>query len=202
VTESIPRVTRRRPTRAQTRRQLLDAAFAVFRRQGIANTSLADIAGAAGLTKGAVYSNFASKDELLLAIMEDHLIERMRNATEVFEGAAETAEAVREAGARLLAGVLSDADWHRLLLEYWTIAVHDPPVLARLADRRRELRAAVAKVIATAVRERNITLPIAPEELAVTLLALSNGLAVERSIDASAVPDDLFEKLLTLLVQP
>lgn len=202
MTESIPRVTRRRPTRSQTRRQLLDAAVEVFARRGIANTSLSDIAAAAGLTKGAVYSNFASKDELLLTIMEEHLIERMRHATEVFDGAAETAVAVREAGARLLAAVLADATWHRLFLEYWTLAMHDSAVLAELADRRRELRAAVARAIAAAAQARQVTLPISPEELAVTLLALSNGLAVERGIDEDAVPDGLFAKLLSLLVQP
>jgi AcrR family transcriptional regulator len=202
VTKSTPGVTRRRPTRSETRRALLDAAFAVFGRQGIARTSLSDIAAEAGLTKGAVYSNFASKDELLLAIMEDHLIERMHDATAVFDGLASTPEAVREAGARLLASMVSDATWHRLLLEYYTLAVHDATMLESLAARRGELRATVAAAIEAAATARGIVLPISPAELAVTLLALSNGFAMERAIDATAVPGDLFEKVLTLLVQP
>jgi AcrR family transcriptional regulator len=195
-------VTRRRPPRSATRQALLAAAVTVFARQGIARTSLSEIAAEAGLTKGAVYSNFASKDELLLAIMENHLIERMRDATSVFAGELSTPEAVREAGARLLTSLVADTTWHQLLLEYWTLAVHDETVMAKLAARRRELRATIATAIEAAADAHGVTLPIAPEHLAVTLMALSNGYAVERSIDEAAVPGDLFEKVLTLLVQP
>jgi AcrR family transcriptional regulator len=175
---------------------------AVFARQGIARTSLTDIAAEAGLTKGAVYSNFASKDELLLAIMESHLIERMQDATSVFAGDLATPDAVRAAGARLLASVVADATWHQLLLEYWTLAVHDETVMSKLAARRGEVRATVAAAIKAAASAHGVTLPISAEELTVTLMALSNGYAVERAIDAEAVPEHLFEKVLTLLVQP
>lgn len=194
-------MTRRRPPRSFTRQALLAAAITVFARQGIARTSLSEIAAEAGLTKGAVYSNFASKDELLLAIMENHLIERMKDATSVFDGELATPDAVRAAGARLLASVVADATWHQLLLEYWTMAVHDEAVMTKLSARRRELRATIASAIAAAADAHGVTLPITPEELAVTLMALSNGYAVERSIDESAVPPDLFQKVLTLLVQ-
>ncbi len=199
MTKSTPR---RRPTRSETRSALLAAAFQVFGRQGIANTSLSEIAAEAGLTKGAVYSNFASKDELLLTIMEDHLIERMQDATAVFDSDLSTPDAVRAAGARLLASMVSDATWHGLLLEYWTIARHDEALLTRLATKRREVRTVVAKAIAMAADTHQVTLPITPEELTVTLMALSNGYAMERGIDESSVPPDLFEKVLALLVQP
>jgi AcrR family transcriptional regulator len=194
--------TRRRPARSETRSALLAAAFRVFGRQGIANTSLSEIAAEAGLTKGAVYSNFASKDELLLAIMESHLIERMQDATAVFDSDLSTPDAVRAAGARLLTSMVANANWHALLLEYWTIARHDEALLARLSAKRREVRTVVAKAIAKAADTHRVTLPISPEELAVTLMALSNGYAMERGIDETAVPPDLFEKVLALLVRP
>ena len=54
-----------------TRRHLLDAAATVFARQGFHGASLDDVAAVAGFTKGAVYSNFASKDDLFLAVFED-----------------------------------------------------------------------------------------------------------------------------------
>lgn len=181
---------------------MLDAAFAVFGRQGIANTTLSEIAAEAGLTKGAVYSNFASKDDLLLAIMEDHLIERMMDATAVFEGELSTPDAVRAAGARLLSALVEDATWHRLLLEYWTLNRTDQRVMTALATRRREARATISAAIAKAAKAHGVTLPITPDELTVTLMALSNGYAIERGIDEDAVPAHLFEKVLTLLVQP
>lgn len=56
--------------REQTRAALLAAAERLWAERGIHGASLDDIAAAAGLTKGAVYSNFAGKTDLLLALME------------------------------------------------------------------------------------------------------------------------------------
>jgi AcrR family transcriptional regulator len=65
---------RRRLTRAEAKAQrledLLAAAEALFLRNGYFNTTLDEIAAEAGMTKGAVYSNFASKEELFLTFME------------------------------------------------------------------------------------------------------------------------------------
>lgn len=60
----------REESKARTRRDLLRAASRLFVRNGFVATSLADIAEEAGLTKGAVYSNFESKEELFLALLE------------------------------------------------------------------------------------------------------------------------------------
>lgn len=193
---------RRRPSRAETRRRIIDAATAVFARQGIAATSLNDIAAEAGLTKGAVYSNFTGRDDLVLTIMEEHMVERMERATTVFAELADLDEATTEAGARLLEGIGSDATWHRLLLEYWGLAMRNPAVHSGLAERRARLREAVTAAISKAAALHGVDLPLAPEHLAVVVLALSNGLAVERGIDAGAVPPTLFGDVLKLLVAP
>ncbi len=49
---------------------LLDAATRVFSERGVANTTLNDIASAAGLTRGAVYWHFENKDALIKALWE------------------------------------------------------------------------------------------------------------------------------------
>src|SRR6201996_8512282 len=64
--------TRTRPTRDDTRDKLFEAAARVFEEQGIGGASIDAIAEAAGFTRGAFYSNFASKDELIVAMLEDH----------------------------------------------------------------------------------------------------------------------------------
>ena len=56
--------------RALTRRHLLEAAGVVFARQGFHGATLDEVAATAGFTKGAVYSNFTSKDDLFLALGE------------------------------------------------------------------------------------------------------------------------------------
>jgi len=59
--------------RAQTRALLLQAAASVYARCGFNGATLDEVAAEAGFTKGAVYDHFGSKENLLLALMEEHL---------------------------------------------------------------------------------------------------------------------------------
>src|ERR1700751_812413 len=70
--------TRARPTRDDTRDKLFEAAARVFEEQGIGGASIEAIAAAAGFTRGAFYSNFASKDELIIAMIGNHVEQSIR----------------------------------------------------------------------------------------------------------------------------
>ena len=61
----------REESKARTRSELLRAASRLFLRNGFVDTSLSDIAEEAALTKGAVYSNFESKEDLFLALLQE-----------------------------------------------------------------------------------------------------------------------------------
>src|SRR6201986_581412 len=76
---------RTRPTRDDTRDKLFEAAAQVFEEQGINGASIEAIAAAAGFTRGAVYSNFKSKDELIIAMLEDHVEQSMRRNLDLLE---------------------------------------------------------------------------------------------------------------------
>lgn len=54
----------------QTKHELLDAAIVLFLRQGIANTTLKDIADEAGKTRGAIYWHFDNKDAVIQALWD------------------------------------------------------------------------------------------------------------------------------------
>jgi AcrR family transcriptional regulator len=190
---------RTRPTRAETRQAVLDAAFEVFSSRGIAASSLTDVAAAAGLTKGAVYSNFDSKDELVLALMEEHAGHRIRASLDAIDHAA-PAEVFPQVAAVLVHEMRADAAWHRLLAEYFAMAHHDPQKRAALRERRREVRATIARAVERVGTELALPLPLPAPDLAVVLLALSNGLGVETDIDPDGVPDDLLARVLTLIV--
>jgi AcrR family transcriptional regulator len=192
--------TRRRPTREQTRERVLDAAARVFANRGFAAASLDDVAAAAGLTKGAIYSNFRGKDELILALMEQRIVARTSAAADAFARAADADGGVEDTGARLIEAVHADADWQRLFIEYWAHAMREPELRARLAQRRRDLRSAIARSIERVADEHSLDLGIAPEHAAVVILALSNGLAIEGLLDPEAVPADLFGRVLARLV--
>src|SRR5258708_34178498 len=69
---------RTRPTRDDTCEKLFEAAARVFEEQGIGGASIEAVAAAAGFTRGAFYSNFKSKDELIIAMIEDHVEQSIR----------------------------------------------------------------------------------------------------------------------------
>lgn len=190
---------RRRPARAETRQRILDAAAAVFAERGIEAGSLDQVAAAAGLTKGAIYSSFSGKDDLVLALMEEHVAGRLGAATEAASSAGSFSEASFDAGGRLLEAVHADPAWHRLFLELWGRAMRDPAVHAELAERRREVRARLAAAVQRVADERGVELALPADQAATVILALSNGFAIEGGIEKESVPDDLFGRVLSLL---
>lgn len=174
----------------------------VFARNGFAAASIDDVARAAGLTKGAVYSNFADKSELILVLMEDHIGQR---ATATLRALAldesdSTSEIVRAVGSTLSAAARSDPEWQQLFLEYWLRAMRDPAIKDNLRARRRAQRRRIAEAIDTVTRERDIELTVTADEAAIALLALSNGLAIENLLDPSTVSEELFGALLAGLI--
>src|ERR1700742_3107941 len=69
---------RTRPTRDDTCEKLFEAAARVFEDQGIGGASIEAIEAAGGFRRGAFYSNFKSKDELIIAMIEDHVAQSIR----------------------------------------------------------------------------------------------------------------------------
>ena len=62
--QDMPRKTKEEAQ--ETRQRILDAAERVFQMQGVSRTSLAHIADAAGVTRGAIYWHFRNKADLVL----------------------------------------------------------------------------------------------------------------------------------------
>lgn len=185
-----------RPLRSEVRRQVLDAALAVFAQKGFDGASMDDVAAAAGFTKGALYSNFAGKDDLFLALMDQQVARRISLISDLLAANAIDPTAI---GHALTEAAIDDRDWQLLFFEYWARAVRDPAIRERfLADRRR-LRSTIADVTQRLLDEtgRGSTMPV--EQLTIVLLALSNGLAVEGLIDPTDVPGDIFATVLTTL---
>jgi AcrR family transcriptional regulator len=81
---------------ARTRRQLVDSALFLFERDGFDRTSLQHIVERAGLTKGAFYHHFESKEDLLWHIQDEYLDAQIKSAQEIVARCAEPAEQVRE----------------------------------------------------------------------------------------------------------
>src|SRR3979490_1392572 len=74
---------RTRPTRDDTREKPFEAEARGSGEQGIGGASIETLAAAAGFSRGAFYSNFKSKDELIIAMLEDHLEQTTRRNLEL-----------------------------------------------------------------------------------------------------------------------
>jgi AcrR family transcriptional regulator len=191
---------RQRPTRAQTRQRLLQAAGEVFAQRGYDRASLDDVAIAAGLTKGAVYSSFASKDDLFYALMRERIDERLALVTEAVERDATVREIASDASSGMAQLMSSQRDWHLLFIEFWARAVRDPDLHDEFARERRSVRALIAQFLEARAAEAGVNLPAPAEQLAVVVLALSNGIAIEHLADPDTVDPSIFGVALNLLL--
>ncbi|MGW0770487.1 TetR/AcrR family transcriptional regulator [Streptomyces sp. NPDC002676] len=138
--ETPKRVTRRR---VRTRARLLDAAFAVFAAKGFGRVSIEEICEAAGFSRGAFYSNFATLDELFFALYRERaeLI-----ATQVADALAQDGPGLDVPAAvdRVTEVLLLDVDWLLVKTDFLVHAARDPAVAQSLLDHRTRLREAIA----------------------------------------------------------
>jgi AcrR family transcriptional regulator len=188
-----------RPRKDEVRERVLQAAGQVFAERGFASASLDQVAAAAGFTKGAVYSNFGSKDELFLALMEAEGVRRIDAVEAALRTTGDLPRALAAVGAELSR---RDTPWQLLFLEFWQRAVRDAEVRQAFVASRRTLRARVTEVVERFLSERPVRSGWDAASLTVVLLALSNGLALEALPDPDAVPGDLLTRVLTELVGP
>lgn len=106
--------TPRQQQKEKTRQRLLDVAISEFGRQGIMNTRMSDIARAAGVSHGTVFSHFASQEYLITAVIEDFGARMARRTHELAYGRV----AIREILAAHLASILEFEEFYtRLVIE-------------------------------------------------------------------------------------
>jgi AcrR family transcriptional regulator len=185
--------TRLRTPRAEVRQRILQAATSEFAGKGFAGTTIDAIADAAGFTKGAVYSNFGSKDDLFFALL-DLQIERRVEAVSALADMAGARPSAKDVGDLLMTGLLENRDWQMLFAEYWLRAMRDPAVRVRFTEHRRSMRASIEDAV-----RRLDTSDIDPATATVLILALNNGLSIEEFSDPGSVPHDLFGTVLAAI---
>ncbi|HEY1841586.1 MAG TPA: TetR/AcrR family transcriptional regulator [Mycobacterium sp.] len=191
---------RTRPTRGEVRDRILDAAATVFAAHGFAGATIDAIGQAAGFTKGAVYSNFESKDELFLALLDREFELRGAQIATALESGSDTAAAARALSRSVLDGVHANAEYYTLFAEYWLRAVRDPELRERLIARRRAAAADQAHHIA----ETTATVPSGPQlaDLAQLVVTINLGIAMEEILRPGTIDADLLAHLINVLLEP
>jgi AcrR family transcriptional regulator len=184
-----------------TRQHLLDAAAIVFSREGFHGATLDEVASTAGFTKGAVYSNFKSKDELFLELLDDRVERQFAVATEVLEGGShETAEQLPRVRELLHSNAFFWEDsWTTLYLEFVLYSRRNPEAAAKLAASARRTRELVTAMVDHEYAAVGTQPKYPTAHLAEISLALFNGLGIDRLVDAGSVTNETLDTVLQYL---
>ena len=183
---------RTRPTRDDTREKLFEAAARVCEEQGIGGASIGDIAVAAGFTRGAFYSNFKSKDELIIAMMEEHVeqsIRRMHELLAEHKTLPDFINALRNMDRSKQDPLGRSPLLHMEMILFVARAEKRRPELAKRLRARRKL---IADIVETTSRNSGRDAKLNPAWTGAELLALEDGFRLHRLIDPETTPADSF----------
>jgi AcrR family transcriptional regulator len=190
----------REQSRALTRERLLSAARTVFARLGFHPASVEEIAAEAGYSTGALYSNFEGKEDLFLAMMEREIDAYSEEIAAGLDELSSVAERARDGARHWMAIVEREPEMLMLFVEFWAYAARDPKASERVAESFARVRHVLTRLIADGAREFDLQLELPAEHLAVAIDALADGIARQKLADPAAVPDDLMERVLGLLL--
>ncbi|MBL7486858.1 TetR family transcriptional regulator [Frankia sp. AgB1.9] len=210
-----------RAPRAEVRRRLLAAAASVFAERGYGESRLDDVARVAGFTKGAVYSNFGSKQQLFAELVGAHMAEQAAAVRGGVTSATDPdgtdpdrtdpdrtdRDRVQARGIELMGDYLvSDDRGQRLMVEFAAQASRDSRIQEAWAPHRRAHQEAVVALLAERLHALGLSAVVDLDTLALIMIALRNGLALERAAAPDQVDRLAIERavaaVLTSLIPP
>ena len=169
----------------RNRALLLDAARRVFLERGYYAATLDQIADEAGFSKGAVYSRFASKADMFLALLEDRITERAGQNTQLAGELAGTGNfsALLELAEEAERGA---PGWRLLVTEFRVHAARDPELNRRYAALHARAVDGVARTFTTISKDGVTEFPLPPRQLAELWLTIETGRALEQIANPDA----------------
>ncbi|HJP75935.1 MAG TPA: TetR/AcrR family transcriptional regulator [Pseudonocardiaceae bacterium] len=190
--------TRRRP---RTVAALLEGALHAFAERGFDGASIGYICERAGLTTGAFYSNFASKQELFFALL-DARANRVLAHFDELTGRVESQPGLLDELLREAVEPDEDAEvWTLVSLEFRLFAMRHPDAAEELLGHEQRLRAHIAELLRRVLRAAGRTPSIDPDELARLVIAVYAGLSLRHGSRPDAgQPDRLAGRVLPTLL--
>lgn len=194
----MPRLTREQ-SRQRTKERLLDAAEEVFAREGYAAASVEQIAELAEYSKGAIYSNFESKEALFLELLERNL-DREKRAMRAIASESSSAQDIVDGIIRRFVLFEDKLDQCLLVTEFQMEAGRRGEVAKPFAQLFRAHRRELSKLLVLLAERAQRKLPEEPEVLAICILSLAGGLALQRAADPKSVPRGLLTRSIRLFI--
>lgn len=183
-----PRLTRRE-RQALTRDRLIEVASEELLRNGFRGTSLERVAEAAGFSKGAVYSNFASKEDLVLAVLDQRFRHRLDTLRDRLDAAPENVEDRLDTFSTWWAELITEQGWGVLIFELASHSRDKPEIRQQMTQREVAIVDFVAMLIASEAERFEITLAMPARDLATVLVSLGSGLSFSAMLEPSTPVD-------------
>jgi AcrR family transcriptional regulator len=175
--------------RTNTRARLLDGALEVFAERGFHGASVEDICDRAGFTRGAFYSNFASKDELVIALFQattDRLIEQI---SALLPELADQPVTLLDAVLGLLDEAAPDQRrWHLVSTEFTLHALRNPEAARALNKQREMFRSRLTQLVEEISRTSGLEFSVPPEQFVRLVIALHEGARSQSLLEPRKVP--------------
>lgn len=192
---------RRGEEQPDTRTRLLDAAAKVFAEKGFAASSVDDVAAAAGMSKGAVYWNFDSKNDLIESLLDERVIAPLRAMIE-FTRSAPAEQPTATAAGDAIAALAEQRELLQLYNEHWLEAARDPELRKRHVELLRELRDALGTALDA--RREHLGVPeleLGARDVATAYVALAQGMWLIGLVDPKFFPRGLYGEIVSLVYE-
>ncbi|MEL4506141.1 TetR/AcrR family transcriptional regulator [Luteococcus sp. H138] len=179
--------------RAATRERLVAAAIPVIARKGVLGASVEEICEAAGFTRGAFYSNFDSKDELCIAILEtlcDRHLVAARSAIERMDASLDLPERISETLRQFIAAAGEDANTVLVMSELRLYAAREPALRGAFNAFEAGVTPLFAGLVGDGLRSAGLRLTVDTEQAISLLHAVYDQTALDQLIrgESSASP--------------
>ena len=192
----MPRL--RDATRLERRRTFVDAAWRRAASQGWRDMTIDDVCAEAGLSKGAFYSHFASKRELLDALVDDDASAVSEAMEDLEAQPLDGPERLRRM-TRMMLDRAGDASRIQVRADLWAAALTEPAIRERLNTEVDAQRRVVRRWVEEAIADGEIV-ELPANALASILLALNDGLMLHRILDESGFRWENVSRALDVLL--
>jgi AcrR family transcriptional regulator len=170
-----------------TRDAILAAADRLFVEEGFHATSVDQIANAAGYTKGAVYSNFAAKEELFFAVYEQRMDRAVADLERALEEAADPARWLQSVFADTTSRRGRDDRWLSTFFEFWAHVIRRPALRERFAAIHARLEEPFVAAVERHAARHGVEPAIDPLQAHLAMASMSIGLTLERLVRPGVV---------------
>jgi AcrR family transcriptional regulator len=166
----------------ETRNHILEVSVQLFSKSGYDATGVAEICQAAGVSKGAFYHHFPSKQAVFLELLNSYL-NGIDSGFNIMRQEIHNVPQTMLQMAEMVGSLFQTADIHLpIFLEFWTQANHDPHIWETTVAPYRRYQDYFAEMIQEGIREGSLE-PMDPQLAARVLVALAMGLLMQSLFD-------------------